>query len=117
MHKINVYGIPNCDVTKTALDWFKKNNIAVEFHDYKKEGITKTKLQAWSKTVGWETLLNKRGTTWKAIDSSEQEKIITEQAAIQFMMENKSSIKRPVVEAKDEILVGFKEAQYTNYFK
>jgi arsenate reductase len=68
---MTVYGIPNCDTVKKSLDWLKKNKIDYEFHDYKKSGITKAKLEAWSKKVGWEVLVNKKGTTWRKLTPEE----------------------------------------------
>ena len=65
MAEIMVYGIPNCDSTKKAMAWLKNNNIAFTFHDYKKTGISKQKLEAWCNNKGWETILNKRSTTWR----------------------------------------------------
>ena len=67
-----VYGIPNCDTVKKVLAWLKKNNIAFEFHDYKKLGISQEKLIQWTAEVGWEKLVNKKGTTWRALTAEQQ---------------------------------------------
>ncbi|HMG82953.1 MAG TPA: ArsC family reductase [Ferruginibacter sp.] len=114
---MTIYGIPNCDTVKKTMDWFKKNKIKYEFHDYKKEGITKAKLEAWSKKIGWEVLLNKKGTTWRKLTPAEQEKVTTQAAAIKVMMENNSMIKRPVVEAGEKLLVGFNETDFIKQLK
>jgi Spx/MgsR family transcriptional regulator len=114
---MTVYGIPNCDTVKKSLDWLKKNKIDYEFHDYKKSGITKAKLEAWSKKVGWEVLVNKKGTTWRKLTPEEQEKVTTQSAAIKVMMENNSIIKRPVVEAGEKLLVGFNETDFIKQLK
>jgi len=114
---MTVYGIPNCDTVKKSLDWLKKNKIDYEFHDYKKSGITKAKLEAWSKKVGWEVLVNKKGTTWRKLTREDQEKITTQSAAIKVMMENNSIIKRPVVEAGEKLLVGFNETDFIKQLK
>ena len=114
---MTVYGIPNCDTVKKSLDWLKKNKIDYEFHDYKKSGITKAKLEAWSKKVGWEVLVNKKGTTWRKLTAEEQEKVTTQSAAIKVMMENNSIIKRPVVEAGEKLLVGFNETDFIKQLK
>jgi arsenate reductase (glutaredoxin) len=95
------------------MTWLTKNKLAFAFHDYKKKGITKAKLEAWCKQVGWETLLNKKSTTWRALEKAEQEKITTQAAAITLMMNSNSIIKRPVLEYAQGILVGFNEAEYT----
>ncbi|HTC01442.1 MAG TPA: ArsC family reductase [Ferruginibacter sp.] len=114
---MTVYGIPNCDTVKKSLDWLKKNKIDYEFHDYKKSGITKAKLEAWSKKVGWEVLVNKKGTTWRKLTREDQEKVTTQSAAIKVMMENNSIIKRPVVEAGEKLLVGFNETDFIKQLK
>jgi len=114
---MTVYGIPNCDTVKKSLDWLKKNKIDYEFHDYKKSGITKAKLEAWSKKVGWKVLVNKKGTTWRKLTPEEQEKVTTQSAAIKVMMENNSIIKRPVVEAGEKLLVGFNETDFIKQLK
>ena len=107
-----VYGIPNCDITKKALDWLKEKNISVKFHNYKTEGITKEKLCAWCKRAGWEILLNKRSATWRGLTAARQVKITNEAAAIEMMMENNSIIKRPVIEYEKGLLVGFNETAF-----
>ena len=113
MNKIIVYGIPNCDTIKKTLDWYKKKNIAVEFVDYKKNGITKEQLAAWSKKVGYEILLNKKSTTWRSLTPETQQKITNEKCAIELMQEYTSVIKRPVVEINGNILVGFNETNFS----
>lgn len=117
MDTIVVFGIPNCDITKKALAWFRENNIPLQFHDYKIAGITKEKLLEWCKMKSWEVLLNKRSTTWRGIAAAEQEKITNQLAAITLMLEQNSIIKRPVVEFGTELLVGFDESVYKKFFK
>ncbi len=112
-----VYGIPNCDTIKKALKWLDKNKIAYRFHDYKKEGITAGKLQSWSRQVGWEVLLNKKGTTWRNLDPEMQKKVTNEKAAIQLMTTATSSIKRPVIELGETVVMtGFDEPAYHQTF-
>ncbi len=112
-----LYGIKNCNTVKAAMDWLKKNNIIFEFHDFKSKGITSEKLSVWSKQVGWEALLNKRGTTWRQLDEKVQSKITNETAAIKLMMEKTSVIKRPVIEQKEKIItLGFDESAYKKIF-
>jgi arsenate reductase (glutaredoxin) len=113
-----LYGIKNCNTVKSAIDWLNKNKIQFEFHDYKKSGITTAKLSAWCKQVGWESLVNKRGTTWRQLDETVQKKITNEKAAIALMLEKTSVIKRPLIEANDKvILLGFDEAEYKSKLK
>lgn len=113
-----VYGIPNCDTIKKTKDWLEQNEIRFEFHDYKKSGISKAKLETWSKQVGWEVLLNKKSSTWRGLPSTEQGKITGPIAAIKWMMENTSGIKRPVIElANGTVIVGFDEKNFNKQLK
>lgn len=109
---IKVYGIPNCNSVKKALDWLKQHKIAFEFHDYKKLGIDKATLTEWIKQVGREVLVNQKGTTWKALDAEVQQSITNDKAAIQLMLDKNSVIKRPVIVTGNKIIVGFDEAVY-----
>ncbi|MBC7721409.1 MAG: ArsC family reductase [Pedobacter sp.] len=112
-----LYGIPNCNTVKKAMDWLKKNDIAYQFHDYKKKGITEVKLQEWLTQIGWEILVNKRGTTWKALEESLQKGITNNQTAIGLMIEKTSVIKRPIIENGNKIVaIGFDEKEYENVF-
>jgi arsenate reductase len=98
---------------KSAVEWLNKNKIDFEFHDYKKSGISEAKLSAWSKQVGWESLVNKRGTTWRQLPDADQAKVINEKSAIALMMEKTSVIKRPLIEVGSKVvLLGFDEAAY-----
>lgn len=110
MEAIIVYGIPNCDTTKKAIALLKKNNIPFSFHDYKQQGISKEKLELWCALMGWEIIFNKRSTTWRELSEAEQKKIIDQSSAIKLMMEKNSIIKRPIIESKKKITVGFNEA-------
>lgn len=108
---ITMYGIPNCDSVKKAKRWFNENDVEYEFHDYKKLGIDQGTLKAWSSQVGWETLLNRRGTTWRKLTEAERSDL-TETRAIQLMIANSSLIKRPVIVSGDDVLVGFDESVF-----
>jgi Spx/MgsR family transcriptional regulator len=112
-----VYGIKNCNTVKSALDWLKKHKVEFEFHDYKSKGITDAKLKAWSKQVGWESLVNKRGTTWRQLDEAVQKKVTNESAAIALMREKSSVIKRPLIERDGKVVaLGFDEDVYGKVF-
>lgn len=112
-----VYGIKNCNTVKSALEWLKKNKIDFEFHDYKAKGITEVKLKGWSKQVGWERLVNKKGTTWRQLDKKTQSEITNESSAIGLMKEKTSVIKRPLIEKNNEVLaLGFDEENYKTVF-
>jgi arsenate reductase len=114
---MKMYGIPNCNIVKKAIDWMKANDLEVEFHDFKKKGISEEKLQEWSKEVGWEKLVNKKGTTWRTLSPEAQQQVTNEKAAIALMITKPSLIKRPVIEAERQLLVGFDEEQYINTLK
>ncbi|MBS1742681.1 MAG: Spx/MgsR family RNA polymerase-binding regulatory protein [Bacteroidetes bacterium] len=114
MEQIIIYSIPNCDVTRLALAWLKSNHIDFIFHDYKKKGISIEKLTEWCSKTNWQTLLNKRGTTWKKIELSVQQSIIDEPSAIRIMQEHTSLIKRPVIETRKQLFVGFDEQLLTD---
>jgi Spx/MgsR family transcriptional regulator len=117
MAAIILYGIPNCDTTKKAMAWLKKNNIDFSFHDYKQQGISRQKLVAWCNHQGWETIFNKRSTTWRELSDAEQKKVVNQSAAIKLMMENNSIIKRPVIEVDEKLIIGFNEAEITKQIK
>ena len=108
---IMMYGIPNCDTIKKARKWLTENGIDYEFHNYKKAGVPEEELKLWVKTIGWEILLNRRGTTWRKLDDSVKENI-DEASAIEVMLNNPSIIKRPVLESGKILLVGFKQEEY-----
>jgi len=107
----HLYGIPNCDTVKKARAWLDARGIGYVFHDYKKEGADPARLAAWSDAAGWETLLNRRGTTFRAL--SEADKAGIDRAkAIGLMQAHPSLIKRPVVEHPGGLLVGFDSAEW-----
>ena len=112
-----VYGIKNCDTMKKAFAWLDEHGVAYTFHDYKKSGIDSARLHAWSKAVGWKTLLNTRGPTFRKL-SPEQQDISTQSKAVATMLEFPSAIKRPVVEtASGQLLVGFDPALFASFLK
>lgn len=103
---IQLYGIPNCDTVKKARSWLETKGIGYTFHDYKKEGADPARLAAWSDAAGWEALLNRRGTAFRAL--SEADKADIDRAkALRLMVANPSLIKRPVIEHAVSVLVGF----------
>lgn len=109
---MKIYGIPNCNTVKKTLDWFKLHKIDYEFHDFKKLGVDKSKLEEWSEHLGWEVLLNKRGTTWKMLSPEIQNSITTKDSAFELMQEKVSVIKRPVIETgSNSVLLGFDEGK------
>lgn len=108
---LHVYGIPNCDTVKKARRWLDERNISYVFHDFKKEGITADKLRQWSDSIGWETLLNRKGTTWRQLPDTDKADVDSDKA-IALMQKNTSLIKRPVVESKAGVSAGFDESRF-----
>ena len=114
---MTLYGIKNCNTVKKAIEWLRKNDVEFEFHDFKSKGITEAKLKTWSNQVGWENLVNKRGTTWRMLKRDVQETITNEKAAIALMNEKTSVIKRPVIEKDGKVLtLGFDELDFKKVF-
>ncbi len=109
---ITIYGIRNCDTMKKARAFLDKNGVSYVFHDYKTDGIGKAKLESWARKAGWETLLNRAGTTFRKLPEKQKEGI-TEKKAIALMLAHPSLIKRPVLELPGgRLLVGFKPEEY-----
>ena len=106
-----IYGIKNCDTMKKASAWLDARGVAYDFHDYKTAGIARDKLKGWSDKLGWETLLNRVGTTFKKLPDADKEGI-TEKKALGLMLAQPSMIKRPVLELGSKLLVGFKPETY-----
>lgn len=108
---IRIYGIRNCDTIKKTLDWFDRQEAEYEFIDYKESPPTPDLLRSWFPHVGWENLINKRGTTWRRIDEKRREKLSPERA-IELMTEYPSIIKRPVVDQRGLVSVGYNEQAF-----
>jgi Spx/MgsR family transcriptional regulator len=108
---ITLYGIPNCDTVKKARTWLGGQGIAHDFHDYKKAGITAEKLKVWCKVFGWESVLNRAGTTFKKLPD-EVKAGLNQSKAIALMIEQPSMIKRPIVEHDGGLLIGFKQPEW-----
>ena len=112
---ITLYGIPNCDTVKKARSWLDAKGIAYAFHDYKKAGADVAKLATYCDAKGWETILNRAGTTFKKLPD-EDKADLTQAKAIELMMGQPSMIKRPVVEYPGGLLVGFKLPEWEAAF-
>jgi Spx/MgsR family transcriptional regulator len=108
---IALYGIPNCDTVKKARVWLDANGLAYSFHDYKKEGADPARLAKWADAVGWEPLLNRAGTTFRKLDETDKADVDAAKA-LALMAAHPSLIKRPVVEYRGGLLVGFKPDQW-----
>lgn len=114
---MKLYGIPNCSTVKKAREWLESRQLAYEFHDFKKQGITQPLLEHWIAQVGWEILVNKNGTTWRKLDLVTQFAVVDAHAAIALMLAQPSVIKRPVLDKDGRISVGFKPDDYENFFR
>ena len=112
---ITMFGIKNCDTIKKACKWLEAEGIDYQFHDYKKDGLTTDQLNAWVSDLGWEALINKRGTTWRK-SPGEGEEAIDKASAVEGMLDNTSIIKRPLlVDDANNKLLGFKAEDYKNF--
>lgn len=114
---VRIYGIKNCDSMKKAFNWLTERAIPYEFHDYKKQGVPRERLVQWCKTLGWKTLVNTKGPTWRKL-TPEQQDIATQGKAVAIMMEHSSVIRRPLVETESgHLLVGFDPTMFESFVK
>lgn len=112
---VTLYGIRNCDTMKKAWSWLDAQGVAYDFHDYKKAGLDRAHLEGWVKELGWETLLNKAGTTFRKLPEADRQDLDAEKA-IALMLAQPSLIKRPVLDLGSRRLVGFKPEAYVQAF-
>jgi Spx/MgsR family transcriptional regulator len=104
--KTIVYGIPNCDSVKKARALLDERGIAYEFHDYKKLGVPEAELRRWVKAKGRDVVLNRKGTTWRALDEATKESVVDDDSAVRVMLANPSTIKRPIIASAAALVVG-----------
>ncbi len=110
---MQLFGIPNCNSVKKARDWLTEHHIAYEFHNFKKNGVTQSLLEAWLNQQPWEKLVNRAGMTWRNLSDAEKAAVIDAPSAIKLMLEKSSVIKRPVLVKEGKIVCfGFTEAAY-----
>ena len=110
---ITLYGIPNCDTVKKARGWLQARGVAHQFHDFKNQGVPADLMSQWLAELGWETLLNKKGTTWRKLPPETQSAVVDAPTALALMVAEPSSIKRPVVKWANQTTVGFDEALWS----
>lgn len=110
-----LYGIKNCDTVKKARKWLDEHHIEYRFHDFRSDGLDEKVLRQWTKELGWEILLNKRGTTWRQLPESVKNNLDAN-SAIQIMLAHPSIIKRPVLDLGPQRKVGFEATNYHGYF-
>jgi arsenate reductase (glutaredoxin) len=112
---ITVYGIPNCDTVKKARSWLAGHGVEHQFHDFKKQGVPEPELDRWLDAVGWETLVNRKGTTWRGLGEALHATVVDTASARTLMLQHASVIKRPVVEwANGAVTVGFSAADWAD---
>jgi arsenate reductase len=114
---ITLYGIPNCDQVKKARTWLDLHEYAFHFHDFKKAGLTATVIEDWLKHISWEVLVNRKGTTWRALPDERKTSIVDANTAITLMLESPSVIKRPVLVTENTVQVGFNDESYQQFFQ
>ncbi|HUW37854.1 MAG TPA: ArsC family reductase [Rhodocyclaceae bacterium] len=117
---VTIYGIKNCETMKKAFAWCEAQGVEYRFHDYKKAGVPRERLVQWCRHLGWKTLVNSRGTTWRKL-APEQQAIATQSQAVALMLEYPSLIKRPVVEVTtaqgEQLLVGYTPELFASFLK
>ena len=112
---VTLYGIRNCDTMKKAWSWLEAHGIAYEFHDYRAVGIDRARLEAWCRELGWEKVLNKASTTFRALPEAEKQELDADKAAA-LMLAQPTMIKRPVLDTGEHRLLGFKPDAYVAAF-
>lgn len=112
---LHLYGITHCDTMKKARAWLDARGIAYRVHDYRREGLTEDQLRAWAAELGWERLLNRRGTTWRRLPPAAKASL-DEAGAIRLMLEQPALIRRPLLDLGTRRHLGFDEAGYATLF-
>lgn len=112
---ITLFGIKNCDSIKKARNWLTDHGIEYQFHDVRSDGIEAASIDQWIDQLGWETVVNRRGTTWRKLDSSIQDSCGRDNITA-LLLEHPAMIKRPVLDIDGEISIGFKPDLYKSIF-
>lgn len=113
---IHIYGIKNCDTMKKAMKWLESQNLEYRFHDYRKDGVPVEHLQRWIAELGWETVINQRGTTWRKLPQTEKDHMDAV-TAVTAAEQHPALIKRPIVESGKILLAGFNAEQWEQKLK
>ena len=113
---VTLFGINNCDTVKKARRWLDGHDVAYTFHDVRTDGLSRAQLEGWVQTLGWENLLNRRGTTWRKLPESVRN-AIDKRTAVKLMLEQPAMIKRPVLDLDDTLHLGFSETDYKDLFQ
>ncbi|MBI3228847.1 MAG: ArsC family reductase [Burkholderiales bacterium] len=115
---IVLYGIPNCDTVKKARVWLQEHSVEFHFHDFKKAGLANAQVENWLAQEAWDVLVNRKGTTWRALSDERKAACTSASTALALMLENPSLVKRPVLERDGKVLaVGFSAEKYQSLFE
>ncbi len=114
--EIKVFGITNCDTVKKAINWLKEHGINYQFIDLKKEVPDKGHLTKWCRELGWDVVLNKKGTTWRKLSDEQKNTVHDIHTAVKIMTEQPTIIKRPVIETEKGLIIGFDNDRYQSFF-
>ncbi|MGB1464724.1 MAG: ArsC family reductase [Alcanivorax nanhaiticus] len=114
--ELTIFGIKNCDTMKKAMKWLDDNGVAYHFHDYKKEGVPEASLKQWLDALGWDIVINKRGTTWRKLDD-DTKNTMDAAKAVTVALENPSIIKRPILQNDKILTAGFKANEWQALLK
>ena len=115
MSSTTLYGISNCDTIKKARNWLRDHDIDYQFHDYRKQGLEGQLLQSMATQLGWEVMLNRRGTTWRAL-ADEEKSSVDEASALRLMRASPALIKRPILAHNGDLHIAFSEQKYQEIF-
>lgn len=117
MSTITLYGIPNCDQVKKARTWLEQQGRAYSFHDFKKAGLSRETVGRWLAALPWEQLVNRKGTTWRALPDERKQAVKDAASALDLMLEQPSVVKRPVLETGNGIYTGYADDLYQEIFR
>ena len=111
-----LFGIENCDQCRKARQWLRTRGVIVQFHDLRRDGLTAQMLERWLTRVPWDSLLNRRGQSWRKLEDSQRREVVDRDSLIELLLAQPLLVKRPVLEASDRLLIGFSEAVYASAF-
>ena len=111
-----LFGIENCDQCRKARQWLRARGVSVEFHDLRRDGLSGQMLDRWLTRVPWDSLLNRRGQSWRKLDEAQRRAVVDRDSLVELLLAQPLLVKRPVLESDDRLLIGFSEAAYASAF-
>lgn len=117
MTQVVVFGIENCDQVRKARAWLRARSIEYRFHDLRRDGLDAQRLSLWLGRVPWDSLLNRRGMSWRRLDAARRAAVTDQASASELMLEEPLLVKRPVLQMSDQIVIGFSELLYAGLFR